>query len=199
MTFDLFLALVVFAAISAFTPGPNNTLALASGMNFGFRRTLPQIAGVGIGFPLMIAAVGLGLGQVFKAFPLAYQVLKYLGAAYMLWLAWKIATARLSSEEEAAAGKPLTFLQSALFQWVNPKGWIMAVTALSAYTVPASYQLGVAVVVGTFVFMGFTSSITWVLFGAALRHLMNDPRYFRPINLALAALLVLSLVPLLWH
>jgi threonine/homoserine/homoserine lactone efflux protein len=198
MTFDLFIALFVFTGIAAFTPGPNNTLLMASGMNFGFRRTLPLVFGVAIGFPVMIGMIGLGLGQVFIAFPIIYQVLKYVGAAYMLCLAWKIATAKPDSIE-ASESRPLSFVQMSLFQWINPKGWVMAVTALSAYTLADNYYTGVVMVVGTFAFMGITSAVTWAAFGAALKSVMTDPRYFRMINVGLAVLLVASLIPMLRH
>jgi threonine/homoserine/homoserine lactone efflux protein len=199
MTNDLFLALVVFAAIAAYTPGPNNTILMASGINYGFRQTLPMIFGVGLGFPLMIACVGLGLGKIFEIFPQIYTALKYLGAAYMLWLAYKIANSKPSSGENDSAAKPLTFLQGAAFQWINPKGWIMAVTALSAYTLASDYYFGVVAVVATFMFMGFTSAATWAMFGVILKEVMGSPKWFKLINYGLAALLVLSLVPLLLH
>jgi threonine/homoserine/homoserine lactone efflux protein len=198
MTLQLFLGLLVFAGVAAFTPGPNNTLLMASGMNFGFRRTLPLICGVTFGFPLMIGLIGLGLGRVFEAYPIIYQVLKYAGAAYMLFLAWKIASAKPSSTA-AEHAKPMSFLQMTLFQWVNPKGWVMAITALSAYTLAAEYYVGVATVVGVFLLMGIGSAITWAAFGAALKGVMTDPRYFRVINVGLALLLVVSLVPMLQH
>ena len=146
----------------------------------------------------MIACVGFGLGKVFEVFPVLYTVLKYAGAAYMLWMAWKIATSGPAGEGDADA-KPLSFMSMALFQWINPKAWIMSVTALSAYTLPGNYNVGVATVVGAFMVMGFSSASTWALFGSALRHVMNDERYYRWINYALAALLVLSLVPIFWH
>jgi threonine/homoserine/homoserine lactone efflux protein len=199
MTYDLFLALFMFGGIAAFTPGPNNTLLMASGINFGFRRTLPLIFGVCIGFPLMIGSIGLGLGKIFEIYPLIYKIMKYAGAAYMLWLAWKIANAKLAGEGGQGVGAPMTFLQAAAFQWVNPKGWVMAVTALSAYTVASDYYMGVAAVVGTFIFMGLTSASTWAMFGAGLKHVLNDPKYFRIINVILALLLVASLVPMLRH
>ena len=199
MTLNLFFALALFAGIAAFTPGPNNTLLMASGMNFGFRRSVPVILGVVLGFPFMIGCVGLGLGRIFELYPAIYTTLKYAGAAYMLWLAWKIASAMPASETEAAEAKPLSFMQMVLFQWVNPKGWVMAVTALSAYTVASDYYVGVAIVVATFVFMGITSASLWTMFGASLKSVMNDPRYFRVINVGLAVLLVASLVPMLAH
>lgn len=198
MTLHLFLGLFVFAGIAAFTPGPNNALLMAAGMNHGFRHSLPLIFGVALGFPLMIGLVGLGLGGIFKVYPLLFVVLKYAGASYMLYLAWKIATARPAGDTGVAA-QPLGFLQMCLFQWVNPKGWIMSVTALSAYTLAEDYYNGVAVVVGTFVLVGITSAMTWAGFGAILKSTMTDPRYFRAINVSLAVLLVASLVPMLWQ
>ncbi len=198
MTPELFLGLFAFAGVAAFTPGPNNALLMSSGMNFGFRRTLPLILGVTLGFPLMIGLVGLGLGRVFDAYPIIYQTLKYAGAAYMLFLAWKIATAKLVASDVEEA-KPLSFLHMVLFQWVNPKGWVMAVTALSAYTLASDYYVGVATVVSVFAFMGITSASTWAAFGAVLKGVMTDPRYFRVINVVLALLLVASLLPMLRH
>jgi threonine/homoserine/homoserine lactone efflux protein len=199
MTYDLFIALFIFGGIAAFTPGPNNTLLMASGINFGFRRTIPLILGVCLGFPLMIACVGLGLGKIFDIYPILYQILKYAGAGYMVWLAWKIATSRPSLEGQTDVGSPMTFLQAAGFQWINPKAWVMAVTSLSAYTVAAHYYAGVAAVVGTFVLMGVTSATTWALFGVGLKHILNDVRYFKIINIALALALVASLIPMLRH
>jgi threonine/homoserine/homoserine lactone efflux protein len=198
MTWNLALALITFSAITAFTPGPNNTLLMASGMNFGFRRSLPAVLGVCIGFPFMIACVGLGLGRIFDLLPWLYTALKYTGAAYMLWMAWKIAGSGPAGEGDVEA-KPLRFTAMALFQWVNPKAWIMSITALSAYTVPEHYHIGVAAVVGAFLAMGLFSASTWALFGSALRHVMNDVRYYRLINYMLAVLLVASLVPIFWH
>jgi threonine/homoserine/homoserine lactone efflux protein len=147
----------------------------------------------------MIAVIGFGLGQVFIAYPLIYEILKYAGSAYMLWLAYKIATAAPASHEKTDGRQPLTFMQGALFQWINPKGWAMGVTALSAYTVHANYYAGVAAIVVTFMMMGLTSASGWVLFGTGLRQVMTNPKWFRIINLALAMALVLSLVPMLYH
>ncbi len=197
MTLDQFLALQLFAAVAAFTPGPNNTLLMASGVNFGFRRSLPLVCGVTIGFPLMIGLVGLGLGRIFETYHGLYQVLKYAGATYMVYLAWKIASSKPAEDAQGVEAKPMRFIQMVLFQWINPKGWIMAVTALSAYTAAQSYYAGLSLVVGTFVFMGLTSALTWALFGAGLKQIMTSPRFFRMINFALAALLLVSLVPML--
>jgi threonine/homoserine/homoserine lactone efflux protein len=199
MTYDQFIALFIFGGIAAFTPGPNNTLLMASGINFGFRRTLPLILGVCIGFPLMIGCIGFGLGKIFEIYPIIYTIMKYAGAIYMLWLAWKIATAKPSVEGSSDVGAPMTFFQGAAFQWINPKAWVMAVTALSAYTIASDYSRGVLAVVATFVFMGISSASTWAMFGVGLKHVLNDERYFKMINVGLALALVASLVPMLWH
>jgi threonine/homoserine/homoserine lactone efflux protein len=133
MTAQLLLAFVLFAFATAGTPGPNNMMLLASGANFGFRRTVLHILGISVGLGVMVLAMGLGLGGVFKAWPVLHEVLRWVGGAYMLWLAWKIATPRASRDKDAGA-KPMTFLQAAAFQWVNPKAWAMALTAATTYT-----------------------------------------------------------------
>ncbi len=199
MTYDLFLGLVVFAAIAAFTPGPNNTMLMASGINFGFRRTLPLILGVMVGFPFMIGCIGLGLGKIFDIYPIIYTTLKYVGAGYMLWLAWKIATEEPAGEGNKDVGNPIGFFQACALQWVNPKAWVMAVTSLSAYTVSTQYYSGVLAVVATAMLMGIGSATTWAMFGVGLKHILNDARYFRIINVALGLALVASLVPMLRH
>lgn len=199
MTPELFAGLFAFAAVSAWTPGPNNTILMASGLAHGFRKTMPMILGVTIGFPVMIAIIGVGLGRIFEEIPQLYTIMKYAGAAYMLWLAYKIASAKPANTDKSSETKPLTFLQGAAFQWINPKGWIMALTALSAYTLPASYSLGVMAVSLTFLAVGVTSSCGWTLFGTGLRQLLTDPRWFRLVNVALALALVASLIPMLRH
>ena len=138
MSPELLLPLISFAFVSSITPGPNNLMLLASGVHFGFVRTLPHMLGIGIGFTLMTFLVGLGLGEIFKLVPALYTGLKYLGAAYMLYLAWKIANSSPIRESETV-GRPMTFLQAALFQWVNPKAWVMAVYAIVTYTAPTQY------------------------------------------------------------
>jgi threonine/homoserine/homoserine lactone efflux protein len=199
VTSTLFLALFIFAAIAAWTPGPNNTLLMASGVNHGFRQTMPLILGVAIGFPFMIGMVGIGLGKIFDVYPVLYTILKYAGAAYMLWLAYKIATSKRPEDGDLQRSPPLTFMQGSLFQWINPKGWMMALTMISSYTLPTAYWTGLATIVATALLMGFSSASGWALFGSSLRHVMNDPRYFRAINIALAASLLASIVPMLRH
>ncbi len=193
MNIQLFAALCTFAFISAYTPGPNNTLLMATGINHGFRAAWPMILGVGIGFPFLILCVGLGLGRIFDVYPILLNAIKIVGTIYMLWLAWKIATSKPSENDSVKASKPLNFLQGCAFQWVNPKAWIMGGYSLSAFTLPTQFNTGVFTVVAVYVFMGLTSAATWASFGVALKSVMNDPKWFRVINYSLAAALVASL------
>jgi threonine/homoserine/homoserine lactone efflux protein len=196
MSFELLLALAGFAIVTSVTPGPNNLMLLASGVNFGFRRSIPHMMGVGLGFAAMVVIVGLGLGQVFEAYPLAYTMLRYIGGAYMLWLAWKIANSGPIGDG-TEKGKPFTYVQAALFQWVNPKAWVMAVTSIAAYTVPSAYVASVFTVGLVYVLVNVPSMSTWTLFGTGLRRFMSDPRQVRWFNIGMAVLLVVSLAPLL--
>ena len=147
---DLLTAFVLFAFVSSITPGPNNTMLLASGVNFGFNRSIPHILGISCGFFVLVLAVGLGLGAVFEAYPLLYSVLRYVGAAYLLYLAWKIARSGPMSEEQQGQGQPLGYWGAAAFQWVNPKAWIMAIGAISTYTPLQGYFTNVIVIAAVF-------------------------------------------------
>lgn len=199
MTIDLYAALFVFAVIMAFTPGPNNAILMASGIAHGFRRTIPAVCGVALGFPFLALCVGLGLGKLLEAVPGFHAILKWGGAAYLLWLAWKIAIDTPSGETGSANDKPLNFLQAFGFQWINPKAWVFAISAVADYTLPQDYWLGLAVIVATLVFTGITSASTWAAFGSALKTWLSSPRWFRLINIALALSLVLSLLPMMNH
>jgi threonine/homoserine/homoserine lactone efflux protein len=199
MTTDYLIALFTFCFVLAFTPGPNNIMLMASGINFGVRRTLPHAAGIQFGWPLMVLVVGLGLGQFFVAVPQALTILKYASAAYMLWLAWKIALSRPASGSETQRGEPMTFLQAALFQWVNGKAWTMAVSTVAAFAIADNPMLGVLAVVACYFVAGLFSISAWVLFGAGLRAVLTDPRWYRAINIMLALSLVASLWPMLNH
>ncbi|GHH00226.1 LysE family translocator [Pseudodonghicola xiamenensis] len=195
MTYDLFLALALFALASSITPGPNNLMLMASGANFGFRRTLPHMLGIGLGFTFMVLLVGAGLAQVFDAVPYSYTGLKIVSVVYLLWLAWKIAHAAPIQTGEAA-GRPFTFLQAAAFQWVNPKAWAMALTAISAYT-PDHSTAAVALVALTFGAINLPSVSTWTVLGQQMARLLTNPRRLTAFNWTMAALLVASLYPVL--
>ena len=196
MSLDIFLAMVGFAIVSTTTPGPNNFMLFASGLNFGFRRTIPHILGVSNGFGFLLLCIGLGLGQLLEIFPLAFTAIKIIGGLYMIFLAWKIAT---SGPLEIGAGKsaPLTYLQAALFQWVNPKAWVMATIAVSAYTVKADYHTTLAIIVVYFAVVNIPMVCVWAGFGTALKQFLSDPKKLRIFNIAMAILLVLSLWPML--
>ncbi len=195
---QLLAALAAFAFVSSITPGPNNAMLMASGANFGFGRTLPHLAGVAIGFAILLLAVGLGLGGLFTAFPFLHVVLKVVGAVYLLWLAWKIATAKGVSGK-AGGGRPITFLQAVGFQWVNPKAWVMSVGAVATY-VPqgAGLPANVGLVVLVFSLVNLPCIVAWTGGGVALRRLLARPAALRAFNWIMAGLLVASLTPILW-
>jgi threonine/homoserine/homoserine lactone efflux protein len=196
MPTDLALALLTFCIVTLITPGPNNVMLMTSGLNFGFQRAQPHLWGVSLGFAFMVLAIGLGLGAVFDAYPAAYAVLKYVGAAYLLYLAWTIATSGPVEESAAAAGHPITFLQAAAFQWVNPKGWVMAVGAISAYAGVAAFPFNILLIAFTFGSLNVLSSGAWVLFGQTLRRILRNPRAVRAFNVTMALALVASLWPI---
>jgi threonine/homoserine/homoserine lactone efflux protein len=193
----LFAAFVVFALTTLFTPGPNNAMLMASGLTFGWRRAIPHLLGVSLGFGLMVALVGLGLGALIAQVPAFYVALKYIGAAYLLYLAWKIATADPHGGLDGRGGRPIGFVAAALFQWVNPKAWIMAVGAVSTYAGMATYPWNVAIMVGVFTLGGLASSSAWVGLGTVLQRILTRPERVRVVNVVLALLLVASVVPVL--
>jgi threonine/homoserine/homoserine lactone efflux protein len=192
MRTDVLAAMIAFCFVASVTPGPNNLMLMTSGVNFGFRRTLPHLIGVVLGFTLMVALVGFGLDAIFSRFPQLLPAMRYLGAAYMLWLAYKIATAG-PLREGGNGGAPLGFFAAAAFQWVNPKGWVMAVGALTAYAVVDDYARNVIIIALTYLIVGFPSSGAWAALGASMRRALADPRVARPFNWAMAALLVASI------
>ncbi|MBK5542663.1 LysE family translocator [Pseudomonas sp. TH05] len=194
---DLLLAFALFALVTSITPGPNNTMLLASGVNFGFNRSIPHILGISCGFFVLVLAVGLGLGAVFEAYPVLYSVLRYVGAAYLLYLAWKIARSGPMSETEQGQGKPISYWGAAAFQWVNPKAWVMAVGAISTYTPLQGYFTNVLVISAVFALINAPTVSLWAACGSLLRNVLRNPRWLRLFNLGMAALLVISLYPLL--
>jgi threonine/homoserine/homoserine lactone efflux protein len=171
-------------------------MLMTTGLNFGFRRGQPHLWGVALGFGVMVLAVGLGLGAVFAAYPAVYLVLKYAGAAYLLYLAWQIATAGPLDDVEESGGRPISFFEAAAFQWLNPKGWVMAVGAVSAYAGVAAFPLNVILMALLFGSLGVLSSATWLGFGTALKRLLTSPRAVRIVNITMAVLLVASLWPI---
>lgn len=193
---ELAWAVAPFALSMTASPGPNNILVAATATNFGIGRTLPQIVGMAAGFWLMLLLVGLGLGQVLQQVPLVHEGLKYLGAAYLLYLGWKIATASAPGSGPAG-GKPLSFLGAALFQWVNPKGWIAALGAIALFTRPeGNLAIQALVISSVFALIALPSLTGWAVAGEAAGRLLRTPRHLRIFNLVMAALLVASIITL---
>ncbi|MFW0759117.1 LysE family translocator [Pseudomonas sp. H11T01] len=196
LSLDLLLGFALFALVTSITPGPNNTMLLASGVNFGFNRSIPHMLGITCGFFILVLAVGFGLGAVFQTYPLLYTVLRYVGAAYLLYLAWKIAHSGPVSETEQAHAKPISYWGAAAFQWVNPKAWIMAIGAISTYTPLQGYFTNVIVIAAVFAVINLPSVSVWVACGSLLRNVLRDRRWLRVFNWGMALLLVISLYPL---
>ena len=194
MSLSLLGPLAMFALVSSITPGPNNVMLASSGLNFGFRRSVPHLLGVNLGFTLMIFLVGIGLGSVFQQMPQLYTVLKYVGAAYLLYLAWKIANSG-AMEDGEVRGKPFTFLQAAAFQWVNPKAWVMAVGVVATYTPQNSFFANLVIATLVCGIVNLPSIGIWVTFGTALRRVLHRPWAIRAFNISMALLLVASLYP----
>ncbi len=194
MTFNLYIALLSFAFISVITPGLNNLMLMASGLNFGWRKSIPHMLGVGLGFPLMLLVVGLGLMQVFETYPIIRQVMTVLSIVYLLYLAWKIANAAPASAG-AEVGKPFTLVQATAFQWVNPKAWSMAITALTVYVPVDMGWHGAALAALTYVICGIISTNTWTLLGVQIKRFLRNNFYQRVFNCGCAIVLVLTLYP----
>ncbi|MCW5681420.1 MAG: LysE family translocator [Xanthobacteraceae bacterium] len=188
------LAFTLFSLAGAITPGPNNTISTLSGATFGFRRTLPQMLGVSVGYPLMFAALGLGFGQVFVLVPWLHGAMRYAGAAFLFYLAWKLI--RANAPEAAGTARPVGFVEAFFFQWLNPKAWSIALGALAAFTSPGletgAFLREVAVYTAVSVLITFPSLVLWCLFGVAIARLLKDERKRRIFNYSLAAVLVLS-------
>lgn len=195
MSHSLFIAFVMFATVMFFTPGPNNIMLLSSGLTYGFRPTIPHIIGITIGFAFMVGAVGLGLGTIFIAYPILQTILKYIGAAYLVYLAWHIGSAEPSAPEQDNRGRPLTFWGAAMFQWVNAKGWVMVIGTITAYAAIAAFPWNIAIQVGISLLLGAVSCTVWALFGTALRPVLTSPRSIRAFNIVMALLLLASLYP----
>lgn len=194
---ELLTALTAFAFVSSITPGPNNLMLLSSGANFGFKRSIPHMLGIGFGFVFMLIMVGLGLLQVFDAFPISYDILKIVSITYLLYLAWKIANTAPQTRNMTSTAKPLSFLQAASFQWVNPKAWTMGLTAMSVYSPERTLQ-SVFIVAAVFGVVNLPSISAWTVMGQQLQRFLTSHLRFRVFNGTMAGLLVLSLYPVIF-
>jgi threonine/homoserine/homoserine lactone efflux protein len=195
MSHSLLIAFVMFATVMFFTPGPNNIMLLSSGLTYGFRRTLPHVAGITIGFAFMVGAVGVGLGTIFIAYPVLQTILKYAGVAYLIYLALAIAMSDPVAPEQDNRRGPMTFWGAAMFQWVNAKGWVMVIGTITAYAAIAAYPWNIVIQVGLSLILGVLSCTAWALFGSALRPVLTSRRLVRAFNIIMALLLLASLYP----
>ena len=198
-TFTFVLSIVSFTLATVLTPGPNNIMMLSSGLNFGYKRTLPHMMGVAFGFAFMVVCVGMGINIIFEAYPFVYDIMKVVGFIYILWMAWQIANSSVDIKEDKN-NKPFTFIQIVLFQWINPKAWIMAITAISSFTVP-SQDMFTQVLVIAFIYLlsGFISTNTWTLGGVFLKKLLKNKKAVKIFNISMALLLVASIVPVIFE
>jgi threonine/homoserine/homoserine lactone efflux protein len=195
----LLITSIPFMVSMGFTPGPNNILVASSGVNFGFRATLPHILGITVGYPLMLLIVGIGLAKIFIAVPAIHVVLKYVCIAYLIYLAWRIAVASAMGEARRTP-KPLNFIQGAAFQWVNGKGWVVALSAVTTYTVVnATLPLQIVALAAISLVITFASVSCWTFFGALLRRYLHTERRRRWFNYSMAALLIISIIPVFFE
>jgi threonine/homoserine/homoserine lactone efflux protein len=192
---SLLIAYVIFAAVMFITPGPNNIMLLSSGLTYGFRRSLPHVAGITVGFAFMIGAVGLGLGTIFLTYTVLQKILKYAGVAYLIYLAVAIAMSGPATPGQDNARGPMTFWGAAIFQWINVKGWVMVIGSITAYAGIAGFPWNIVIQVVLSLLLGVVSCSVWALFGSALRPLLTSPAAVRAFNIVMAALLLASLYP----
>lgn len=194
---ELFFAVLFFAFSTTITPGPNNVMIMSSGVNYGIKQSVPHWLGICLGFPLMVLLVGLGFGVIFDRYPHLHQLIKIAGTVYLIWLAWRIASAR---PETIATGKskPFSFLQAALFQWVNGKAWVMASGAVAAFTsVTGVYWFQVMTITLAFLLVAFPCVGIWLVFGAGLRKVLTQPLFQRIFNIFMGLILLLSVIPVI--
>lgn len=193
MSLLTFFSFIVYSTVTSITPGPNNIMLAASGLNFGLKRSIPHILGIGFGFGVMVILVGYGIGAALGSSPLLYEILKIIGISYLLYLAYKIYRAG-SIKTDTKVDKPLSFMGAALFQWVNPKAWIMAMGAITTYS-SANSQLIEFVFIGViFGLVSIPSVGVWAYMGEKLKMIVNHPRKVQLFNTVMALLLVASVI-----
>ena len=194
---EYYLSLITFTFVTGITPGPNNMMLVASGLNHGIRKSMPHYLGICIGFPIMVAAVGFGLDALFEKYPSIYIYIKVSGITYLLYLAWKIANAGNSSASSKAR-QPLTFTQAAAFQWLNPKAWVVAVGVLAAFTSPETVTQRFAAIILIFFAMSFICMAIWLKLGQGLQQFLRSGKRIHYFNITMAVLLALSVLPMMF-
>ena len=191
----LSLHLILFALVCTGTPGPNNIMVLSSSLNFGIKRTIPLWLGIITGVPLMMSLIGLGLNQFFILWPASFLVIKLIGSGYLLYLAFKIA---LSSQSGQNTNKqPMSYWQGLLFQWINPKAWVMSIGAMATFSTHDASVLQVLSITATFLWVGCLGVGLWLFAGFYLQKVLQTPRYRRGFNVLMALTLVVTIWPML--
>jgi threonine/homoserine/homoserine lactone efflux protein len=191
-----YASLMLFVISTCGSPGPNNLMVMSSGASYGFRRSLPHVVGINVGFPLMVVAVGLGMEEVLHTSPFVYDLLRPMAVAYLLYLAYRIGTTRVDAGD-VQHGKPFSALQAALFQWVNPKAWVMIVGAVVTYaTASASYVPQILAIALVFLVLGTPCTTAWLWMGTSLRNIFRRPTQLRAFNVSMALLLAASVAPI---
>ena len=194
---DQLLPLAAFTIAMIGTPGPNNLMLISAGANFGFRRSLPHLLGISVRCQVLLLAIALGLGQLLETYPGSAVVLKILGGGFLLWMAVQLARPPRAGLKVDKELKPLTFLQAALFQWVNPKAWLMLVTAIATFTNGQNFTASVLVIAVVFLVLGFPLISAWNIGGVALKGWLQQGQRLTHFNRTMAVLLLVSMVPLM--
>ncbi|XID74578.1 LysE family translocator [Alkanindiges sp. WGS2144] len=198
LSLDIIIALSIFATVSSITPGPNNIMLLASGVNFGFKRTIPHILGICFGFFILCFVTGLGVGAFLQQFPTLHLTLKLVSALYLVYLALQIARSRSSSNEDNSTSKPMSFMQAALFQWVNPKAWMMAISAMIMFSNTQAPLASMFWISTVFSLVGLPCVAIWVVFGVGLKRFLSQPQYLKWFNIGMGVLLIASIYPIFY-
>ncbi len=188
-----FFAIFLFIAVMGLTPGPNNIIAMSIGFNHKYRKVLPHLFGVLVGFPVMLLLIGLVLYPIIQRYMTLFLVLKYACILYVFYLAWQIAIVPIDKEISSQKNTtPITFWQSVAFQWINPKAWIGAVTTINVYIIPKYYWISLAVAVVLSMLSIFIAILMWALIGKQIKRFLTDPKHIRIFNIAMALLLLIA-------
>lgn len=196
MEYDILLSLIVFSVVSSVTPGPNNIMLLASGVNYGFTKTIPHIMGIVLGFSFMCLCIGFGLGTLFQLYPQLLGYLKIAALIYIAYLSWQTAFSKALDSGKSKKARPMTFIEAALFQWVNPKAWVMGLTAITLYVSTEHPILSVMIISLVFGLTNIPCQSAWTAFGVALRSFLADPLRLKIFNFTMGTLLILSVIPI---
>ena len=198
MSYEILIAFTIFAMATSMAPGPNNIMLMASGVNYGFVKTIPHILGVVCGFGVICLCVGFGLGTLFQLYPQLFIYLKVFALIYLVYLSWRIAFSKVIPSSKTQKSRPMTFIEVCLFQWVNPKAWVMIITAMTLYTNVDEPVLSVLLISLIFAIINLPTHSIWAILGVVLRKFLSKERHVRIFNMATGALLILSIIPVVF-